>query len=652
MTSSSTSTKTSPCGDAKETPVDDDLDFARVLQIFLRTWPFIKPLSRHLIFFVLCSMLVFLFSTTLGFIVTGLINSGIIGGQPLGLLHAGIYGLDPAVFVDVEELSADARRQLPSLAVWSFVPLVGVVMIAGMLLFQYSIWIFQSINQLMRVRLVEQLQMQSLAFHSQAQTGDAIYRIYQDSAMVTSIIRSIFLEPLMLLGRYLVGLGVVAAFSPKLALILGITFIPVLLLGRYFSSSLRVTFRRARERNSRLTSWIQESMVGIRVIKATGNESQRESAFERLSQEAFAAAFEARVMLTVMGILAFVLVGLAVITTQSLTALYANAEADTYARNLLLGFGFAVWNLGSFSAASTRINDSVGSLESLISIWGRAQDMAVGLNRVFEILDLEPEIMDAPDASDLENIGDGVTFQNVTFGYDRLRPVLSDISLASSPGSITAIVGSTGTGKSTLMSLLLRLADPQQGIVTVGGKDIRDVTVASLRRNVAIATQENILFTASVLENIRYAVPEADRDAVIAAARVACADEFINQLSQGYETPLGERATKLSTGQRQRIVIARALVKDSPILILDEPTAALDAETELRVMENLRQWGESRCVFLITHRLSTIRQAHNVLYLRDGRVAAFGPHDQLARDNDAYRSFIEAETGMSLGTQS
>jgi ABC-type multidrug transport system fused ATPase/permease subunit len=356
-------------------------------------------------------------------------------------------------------------------------------------------------------------------------------------------------------------------------------------------------------------------------------------------------------MLTVMGILAFVLAALAVIASQSLTALYANAEADTYARNLLLGFGFAVWNLGSFTAASTRINDSVGSLKTLITIWGSAQDMAVGLNRVFEILDLEPEIMDAPDASDLETIGDGVTFEHVTFGYDRLRPVLSDISLASPPGNITAIVGPTGTGKSTLMSLLLRLADPQTGAVTVGGKDIREVTVASLRRWIAIATQENILFTASVLENIRYAVPEADRDTVIAAARVACADEFINQLSEGYDTPLGERATKLSTGQRQRIVIARALVKDSPILILDEPTAALDAETELRVMDNLRQWGESRCVFLVTHRLSTIRQAHNVLYLRDGRVAAFGPHDQLVRDNDAYRSFVEAETGISIEMQ-
>ncbi|NKB98972.1 MAG: ATP-binding cassette domain-containing protein [Pseudomonadales bacterium] len=636
---------------SNDTPVDDDLNFARVLQIFLRTWPFIKPLTRHLILFVVCSALVFVVVTTLGFIVTGLVNSGIIGGKPLGLLHAGIYGLDPAVFVEVEELSADARRQLPWLAVWSTVPLVVLVIITGMLLYQYSVWIFQRINQLMRVRLIDQLQMQSLAFHAQAQTGDAIYRIYQDSAMVTSIIRSIFLDPLMFLGRYLFGLAVVAAFSPWLALILAITIAPALFLGRYFSTRLRAAFRRAREYNSRLTSWIQESIVGIRVIKATGNESQRESAFQRLSQDAFAAAFEARGMLTLMGILAFAVVGLAMIATQSVSALYANMEADTYARNLLLGFGFAVWNLGSFTAASTRVNDNAGSLESLLTIWARAQDMAVGLNRVFEILDLEPAIKDSPNAIDLENIREGVTFQNVTFGYDPLRPVLSDINLRAPPGNITAIVGPTGTGKSTLMSLLLRLADPQTGMISVGGTDVREITIASLRRCMAIATQENILFTTSVLENIRYAAPDADRDAVIAAARIACADEFIDQLSQGYETPLGERATKLSTGQRQRIVIARALVKDAPILILDEPTSALDAETELRVMANLRQWGESRCVFLITHRLSTIRQAHNVLYLRDGRVAAFGPHDQLTRDNNAYRSFVEAETGMSMEVQ-
>ena len=208
----STSTESSPYDNDDTT--DDNLDFGRVLQIFLRTWPFIKPLTRHLVYFVVCSALIFLFTTTLGFIIIGLVNNGIIAGKPLGLLHAGIYGLDPAVFVDVEELSADARRQLPWLAMGSTIPLLGVVIITGMLLFQYSIWIFQSINQLMRVRLIDQLQMQSLAYHSQAQTGDAIYRIYQDSAMVTSIIRSIFLDPLMFLGRYLFGLCRRRDFQP------------------------------------------------------------------------------------------------------------------------------------------------------------------------------------------------------------------------------------------------------------------------------------------------------------------------------------------------------------------------------------------------------------------------------------------------------
>ncbi|MDG1812684.1 MAG: ABC transporter transmembrane domain-containing protein, partial [Porticoccaceae bacterium] len=244
-----TSKASQPSVDSKVTSgmtVADDLDFARVVQIFLRTWPFIKPLTRHLIIFVLCSALVFTVTTFLGFVITGLVNSGIIGGQPLGVLHAHIYGLDPAVFVEVEELSASARRQLPQLAIWSMIPMVGLALIAGMLLYQYSVWIFQSINQLMRVRLIDQLQMQSLAFHSQTQTGDAIYRIYQDSAMVTSIIRSIFLDPLMFLGRYLFGLAVVSAFNPWLSLILGITLVPVLFLGRYFSSPLRVAFRRAR----------------------------------------------------------------------------------------------------------------------------------------------------------------------------------------------------------------------------------------------------------------------------------------------------------------------------------------------------------------------------------------------------------------------
>ncbi|MXY56435.1 MAG: ABC transporter ATP-binding protein, partial [Gammaproteobacteria bacterium] len=337
-----------------------------------------------------------------------------------------------------------------------------------------------------------------------------------------------------------------------------------------------------------------------------------------------------------------------VLATQSTAAMYANAGAETFARNLLLGFGFAVWNLGSFTAATGRIADGLGSINALISIWGSAQDMAIGLGRVFEILDLKPDIEDAPNARTLPDLREEVAFRGVGFGYLPGRNVLSEVDLVARPGTITAIVGSTGAGKSTLMALLLRLADPDTGRVEIDNTDIRTLTVDSLRRNIALATQENVLFSDTVLENIRYAAPGASRAEAVAAAKVACAHEFVSALPQGYDTPLGERATKLSSGQRQRLVIARAVIKDAPILILDEPTAALDAETELNVLDNLKAWGRDRCVFLVTHRLSTVRRADRVAYLRDGRVVSFGSHGEMVAEGGAYARFVNAET---LSTQ-
>jgi ABC-type multidrug transport system fused ATPase/permease subunit len=207
-----------------------------------------------------------------------------------------------------------------------------------------------------------------------------------------------------------------------------------------------------------------------------------------------------------------------------------------------------------------------------------------------------------------------------------------------------AIVGPTGSGKSTLAALLLRLFDPEAGAIEIDGVDLRRFRVASLRRRIAIALQENLLFGATIRENIRYAVPQASDAEVRAAARVACADEFIEKLADGYESELGERGTKLSTGQRQRLSIARAVLKDTPILILDEPTASLDAETELRVLRNLAEWGRGRVIFLVTHRLSTIRRADRVAVLREGRVVEFGGHEELMRiPGGTYRGLVEAE---------
>ena len=633
---------TAPAGDLFHG--HDDLNFRRVVQIFLRTWPFIRPAVRHLVVFVLVSVAVALVVAGSGFVITGLMNGGIVGGKPLGQLHIAIYGLDPAVYLDVAELGPDARRSLRWLVIFSTIPLVTAAIAGGAGLYYYSVWIFQGINQRMRVTLIDRLQAQSLNFHASARTGDAIYRVYQDSAMVTAIIRAIFLEPLMFAGRFLFSVAIVAAFDPLLALLLTVATVPVLVLGRVFSSPLRRAFRTARERNSLLTSWIQESVLGVRVVKATRSEAVRERSFRDYSLGAFEAAFRSRTMLTVLGILAFVVIGLVVLATQSTAAMWSNAEASTFARNLLLGFGFAFWNLGSFTAANQRIGDGLGSVNALISLWGRAQDMAVGLGRVFEVLDLEPDIEDAPDARPMPPFRDAVRFRNVGFGYLPGRPVLTDIDLVARPGTVTAIVGPTGSGKSTMMSLLLRLADPDSGSIEIDGNDLRGLQVESLRSEIALATQENILFSDTVLENIRYAAPGASRDDAVAAAKVACVDEFIEALPNGYDTPLGERATKLSSGQRQRIVIARAIVKDAPILILDEPTAALDAETELRVLDNLKTWGSDRCIFLITHRLSTIRRADTVAYLRDGQLRETGAHDALmAQPDGLYRRFVSAQ---------
>ena len=618
-----------------------------VASIFLRTWPFIRPSVRHLVAFLSASGVVALVTAVLGFLLIGVATSGVLAGKPIGAIVVFLFNLDPAVFVEVEELTAEARRALLLPTLQLAIVLASVAIPSALVLNYYSIWIFQQINQRMRVRLIDRLQAQSLTYHANAETGDAIYRVYQDSAMVTAIIRSIFLEPIMFLGRYLFGVAVVAAFQPILAAVLAFTVLPVLYLGFVFSPRLRTRFRRARERNSALTSWIQESVLGVRVIKATGTEPQRLEGFRERSRNALEAAFRSRVSLAVLGILAFGVIGVAILAVESFAALWSHASAATFAQGILLGFGFAVWNFGTFSAVNSRANDGLGSIRALISIWGRAQDMAMGLGRVFEILDLEPDIEDAPDAIALPPFRDAVRFEGVGFGYLPDRPVLTGVDITAHRGTVTAIVGPTGTGKSTLMSLLLRLADPDSGRITIDGVDLRAVTIDSLRSRIAIATQENILFSETVIENIRYAVPDTPLPAVAEAARVACADGFIEQLPRGYQTPLGERATKLSSGQRQRIVIARAVVKDAPILILDEPTAALDAETELQVLASLKRWGADRCIFLITHRLSTIRQADQVVYLRDGRVRAQGTHDELLATADVYRDFVEAETGQA-----
>jgi ABC-type multidrug transport system fused ATPase/permease subunit len=629
----------------------DTLSFRLIVEIFWRTLPLITTVKRHLLFFLGATVLGVILGFPATLLVFDALWNGVLAGDPINYYTAVFYAFDPAIYAGTGPVPEAARTLLRDrFIIYGFIAVITMAPAAGAMMY-YLVWILQRINQILRVRLLDRFQALSLRFHADSRVGDSIYRIYQDSAMVTNVIETLFLQPAMFVLRFCVGIAVVFFFNWVLALIMLLALPPAIGVGYWFSTRLRTRFRRAREANSDVTSRIQETISGIKVIKAYGAEKEEQARFERDSQHAFDVTFTARNFYAVFGVLMFWIAGTALLAVVTWSAAHTLWGSDLFGAGLLntlglgtLAFGFTAWSLGLFNSFKTFSGYSSFSIEGMFSLWGRAQDIAIGLDRVFELLDMKPEVEDAPNAIPLAPLHDEIRYEGVSFAYQPDRPVLHEVDLAARPGTITAIVGPTGSGKSTLMALLLRLFDPNEGRITIDGIDLKQLQLDSLRANIAIALQENILFGTTVRENIRYAVPNASDEQVRAAARVASATEFIEALPQGYDTPLGERGTKLSSGQRQRLSIARAILKNTPILVLDEPTAALDAETEMRVLRNLAEWGRGRAIFLITHRLSTIRLANQIAYLRDGRIIERGSHAELmARPGGAYRTFVELE---------
>ncbi len=610
-------------------------------QLLRRFLTLLRPVRWHLTALFAAGGVLAIGLLPIGYLLFDALWTRALEGRPPTAEVIGFLGLGQD-FAAGETLSPDQRLTLVRRVIGVGVGVTLAVVPLALALYYYQVWILQRVNQLLRLRLLDRLQTLSLRFHGESRIGDAIYRMYQDSAMVTQLVEVLLLTPLYAAARALMGLVVVALFDPWLALGLLALFPPMLWLGLGATHPLRRRFRRAREANSHLTSRIQETLAGIRVIKAYGAEAFEQQRFESASRRAFDTAFDARFLFAFVSVALYWIVFLGLIVAAAWAAELTRRGGELF----FAAAGFTIWTLGGFNFFKLRFGDGAGQLRQLLRTWTRAQDVAVGLDRVFEILDLEPEVQDAPDARDLAPPTRGIRFEKVRFGYRRDRPVLEEVSFEAPVGSITAVVGPTGSGKTTLMALLLRLFDPERGRIEIDGVDLRRVRVASLRARAAVALQENVLFGTSVRENIRYAVPDASDEAVREAARVAGADAFIEALPQGYDTPLGERGAGLSTGQRQRLSIARAVLKDPAILILDEPTASLDAETEARVLRNLSAWARGRLVFLVTHRLSTVRAADQVLVLQEGRVAEWGsPEALLARPEGAYRRLVDGELG-------
>jgi ABC-type multidrug transport system fused ATPase/permease subunit len=615
----------------------------RLLRVFARCFRLLHPVRWHLAGLIAGFAVLALLLLIPTLMLADTMWTRVLQGQPLTEAGARFLGLDPALTTSADSFTLALRKEIARRAVAVIGLITVLVTPAFIALYYYRIWILQRINHLLRLELVDRLQELSLRFHAESRVGDAIYRVYQDSATVTQLIDVLIFGPLIAGGRLLFSLAIVFLFDPYLALLLLCLWPPALIIGLWFSGRLRAAFRLAREANSSLTSRIQETMAGVKVLKANGAAALEQARFEHDSRAAFAAAFRARNLFATLMVLVFWATAAALLVAAGWAALATNREAELFARRLFVAGGLTAWNVGLFSFFKDRFGDGTTSVRRLFRLWARAQDIGIGLQRVFEILDTEPEVRDRADAVEMDTLRSSIEFHDVSFGYDADRPVLHDINFTVRPGTITAVVGPTGSGKTTLMALLLRLFDPQSGAITFDGVDSRRLRVDSLRHNIAIALQESPLFQATVRENIAYAAPGASAGAIRAAAEVACAAEFIEALPQGYDTVLGERGSKLSVGQRQRLNIARAVLKDTSILLLDEPTAALDAETELRVLRNLEEWGRARAIVIITHRLSTIRRSGQIVVLRDGRVAECGSHSELMARRGAYRRLVDLE---------
>ncbi|MCC7181018.1 MAG: ABC transporter ATP-binding protein [Acidobacteria bacterium] len=465
------------------------------------------------------------------------------------------------------------------------------------------------------------LQRLSLRFHSRKSIGDTIRRVTVDSGCVATIVSDAVVPLLSALLSLAAMFFVMWRLDPTLTL-LSLAVVPMMLAGlaRYWRPMLDVSYQQ-QEVEGRIYSVVDETLTAMPAVQAYGAEPRADARFRATTADIVDAS-------------------LAAVTVQlEFKIAIASATALGTAAILWVGAGHVIdgsLSVGSVLVFLSYLASLYGPLESLMHAPSTTQAAAGSARRVLEVLQAEREVSDKPGATALPPVRGDVRLEQVSVGYVSSRPVLHGISIEARAGETIALVGPTGAGTSTLVGLLPRFIDPWEGRVLVDGHDVRDVTLESLRGQIAIVLQEPFLFPMTIAENIAYGRPGADQLQIEAAARAANAHDFISRLPDGYQTMVGERGATLSGGERQRLSIARALLKDAPILILDEPTSAVDAETESLLLEALERLVHGRTTFIIAHRLSTIRRADRVFVVQAGTIVETGTHRELIAEDGVY----------------